>query len=100
LAAGFMKKLLITGLTTLLAASCEPSCEQTCEGLLACEETSTDRLALDDCTAACLVQERLYDDWEDQQLRDSFADYKHCVSEDSCESIAEGSCYDEDLYSW
>jgi len=95
-----MKNLFLTGLMSLLAAGCEPSCEQTCEDLLACEETSTDRVALDDCTAACLVQERLYDDWEDQELRDSFAEYKRCVSEETCDAIAGGSCYDEDLYSW
>ena len=95
-----MKNLFLTGLMSLLAVGCEPSCEQTCEDLLSCEETSTDRLALDDCTAACLIQERLYDDWEDQELRDSFTDYKYCVAEESCEAIAGGSCYDEDLYSW
>jgi hypothetical protein len=99
-----MKKLLITGWIGLAGVGCEPSCEETCEGLLACgdevEDISTDRVALDDCTAACLVQERLYDDWEDVELRNGFADYKRCVAEETCDAIAEGACYDEELYSW
>ena len=86
---------MVSGLT-----GCEPSCEQTCEALLACEEVSSDRVAEDDCTASCLVQQRLYDDWEDVQLQESFRDYKFCVAEESCEAIAEGACYNEDLYAW
>ena len=95
-----MQRILLIGCLGVYGIGCEPSCEQTCEVLLDCDETHTDRLALDDCTAACLVQERLYDDWEDTELRDSFTEYKTCVTEESCQDIADGICYDEELYSW
>ncbi len=95
-----MKKLWTLLILTLLAAGCEPTCEQTCEELLACDEVESDRVALDDCTAACLVQQQVYDDWEDIELQQGFADYKRCISEESCDAIADGACYDEDLYAW
>ena len=95
-----MRRIILITSLGITGVGCEPSCEQTCQVLLDCEETHTDRLALDDCTAACLVQERLYDDWDDTELRDGFADYKHCVMEESCADISDGICYDEALYSW
>ena len=95
---GLRPLLLIT--MVVATTGCEPSSEQTCETLLACEETHTDRVALDDCTASCLVQQRLYDEWEDIELQDSFTDYKFCIAEESCEEIAAGACYNADLYSW
>ena len=95
-----MKHLVLSASLALAALACEPSCEQTCETLLACEETSSDRVALDDCTAACVVQQQLYDDWEDVELQDGFSDYKRCVGENTCEDIVDGACYDEELYAW
>jgi hypothetical protein len=95
-----MKSLLSTASIALFGLACEPTCEQTCQDLLACDELETDRMALDDCTAACVVQQNLYDDWEDAELQEGFADYKRCVSETTCDGIASGECYDEELYAW
>jgi hypothetical protein len=47
------------------------------------------------------VQERLYEDaWDDPVLRDKFRAHKRCLQDESCEDIADGVCYDEDLYVW
>ena len=95
-----LRQLIFTTAVAVTSTACEPSCEQTCETLLACEETHTDRVALDDCTASCLVQQRLYDEWEDVELQESFIDYKLCVAQENCEDIAAGACYNEELYAW
>jgi hypothetical protein len=42
----------------------------------------------------------LYVRWDDTQLIDAFAAYKTCVEEEGCAAIAEGVCYDEDLYAF
>ena len=40
----------------------------------------------------------MYEEWEDTQLLDDFADFKTCVREESCSDIDEGVCYDDGLY--
>ncbi|MCK6504347.1 hypothetical protein L6R53_13255 [Myxococcota bacterium] len=81
-------------------AACEPTCKQTCRKLLDCEEVDTPRQGLEECQAACEIQERLYEDWEDLQAREALADVKRCVRDEECVDIAEGACYDPDLYVW
>ncbi len=85
----------------VLGAGCEPTCRNTCEKLLDCEDTTVDqpRVSLDECEDACEVQQALYaEDWENEQLRDGLADLKRCVRDEECDAIAEGACYDPDLY--
>jgi hypothetical protein len=84
--------------TLLLASGCDPSCASTCDKLLSCEEVSTARLAANDCEAACLVQEKLYEDWDDIELRASFADLKTCIADEACGDLVDGACYDDELY--
>ncbi|MFT4975081.1 MAG: hypothetical protein ACI8S6_000968 [Myxococcota bacterium] len=92
---------MVTALAALmLLAGCEVSCENTCEKLLACEEVETPLVAEVDCQQACVTQETLYDGWDDLIKRQALTDYKTCVSENTCGDIAEGVCYDEDIYSW
>ena len=52
------------------------------------------------CRARCNRTEALYEDWDDEQLRNAFDDYKICVSDETCEDIAGGACYDPDLFIW
>lgn len=86
-------------LALLPLSGCEPTCASTCEKLLSCEEVEQPRVAEEDCEAACLVQQELYEeDWENQQLRDALGDAKRCVRDEECEAIADGACYDPDLY--
>jgi len=94
LRADLVAPLLVLGLGTM---ACEPTCENTCRKLLDCE-LSTPRVSLDDCSSACTITEQMYDEWEDTQLQDDFADFKTCVREESCSDIDEGVCYDDGLY--
>jgi hypothetical protein len=87
-------------LLPLLLLGCEVNCQSTCEKLLTCDDVESPLVSEIDCETACVSQEILYEQWDDQLKRDAFADYKTCVSERTCGDIADGVCYDEDLYSW
>ena len=91
--------ILLFGVASVLAG-CEPSCEATCEKLLACDEVETPLVALEDCSDACLTQQQLYESWEDGQKQEALSDYKNCVSDSECADISEAVCYDEEIYSW
>lgn len=85
----------------LLGAGCDPSCQRVCRKLVnECDEVETPRLGQEDCEAWCTNQEALYDQWKDTELRADFSDYKQCVVQEECGAIAEGVCYDEDLYAF
>lgn len=90
----------IAFLPAVLLSACQPTCEATCEKLLSCDEVDTPLVALQDCTDACLTQERLYEQWEDGQKQTALTEYKTCVQESECSDIAEAVCYDEDIYAW
>ncbi len=81
-------------------AGCEPSCEQTCEKLLACDGVESPRVSEQQCESACVDQEALYDSWEDEQLQQAFSDHKRCIDQEECGAIAEGVCYDERMYAF
>jgi len=92
--------IVAAGLLTTLAAGCEPTCQRTCKKLVDCDEIETPRVAVDECEDSCNRTEALYEDWDDEQLRTAFDDYKTCVSDESCQAIADGACYDPDLFIW
>lgn len=100
---GSEPRWLLPGLLALAVGlqACEPTCKATCKKLLACDEVDSPRVSLDDCEYSCTTQQTLYEeDWEDTQLRDALGEAKRCISSSSCEDIALGVCYDEDLYIW
>lgn len=83
------------------AAGCEPTCKNTCEKLLSCDDVEQPRVSVDDCETSCENQERQYDeDWDNQQLADELADAKECIMDSECADIADGACYNPDLYVW
>lgn len=89
----------LLGLLAALGAGCEPTCKATCKKLLSCEELDTPRVALSTCQEECEEQQTLYNDrWTDEQLAERFKEYKQCVDEEECADIADGACYDEDLF--
>lgn len=92
------------GLATLLAGlaliGCEPSCEETCEKLLSCDEVESPRVSERECERACTTQEELYLSWDDVELQQAFSDHKRCVDQEECGAIAEGVCYDERLFAF
>lgn len=83
-----------------MVTACTPTCRETCRKLLDCDSVETSRLSIDECTTSCQVRQRLYDDWDDTQLQDSFDEYRSCVGEETCDSIAAGTCYDEAINIW
>lgn len=97
-----MRLALLLGLALGTAlAGCEPTCKNTCQKLLDCEDVETPRVAEDDCEYSCSTQQEIYENtWQDQQKRDAFADAKQCVIDSDCADIANGDCYDADLYIW
>lgn len=96
-----MKRLLpLLGLLALGTTACEPTCRQTCKKLVACEEIDTPRLAREECESSCELQEQLYDDWDDQQARDAFGELKTCIRSEECSAVADGVCYDEEIFIW
>ena len=52
-----------------------------------------------DCTNACLQQQEAIPEDDDTQSV-AFTEYKECVSNQTCEDVSAGVCYDENLYSW
>lgn len=97
-----MRASLVSALVLVaLASGCEPTCENTCEKLLSCEDVDQPRASQGDCEVACTNQETQYeDDWENQQLADELADAKQCIMDSECADIAAGDCYNPDLYVW
>ena len=94
-------RLGLLGLVAVAATGCDPSCQRVCRKLVTeCDAVETPRLGPEDCEAWCNNQEALYDEWQDTELRADFTAYKQCVVGEECGAIADGVCYDEDLYAF
>ncbi len=78
--------------------ACHPSCKSVCKKLLECEEVETWRVSLDECEESCKREEALYESWEDYQVRDRFYDQLDCIVDEECQAVADGVCYDEELF--
>ena len=94
----FLRMLLFVGIAPL--AACEPSCKKTCKKLLDCDNIETARTEVEECQASCEIQQEMFDDWEASDERERFADLKKCIRTNECTDIADGACYDEELYIW
>ncbi|MFZ5477827.1 MAG: hypothetical protein ACOZNI_13715 [Myxococcota bacterium] len=79
---------------------CSPTCEQVCEKLVDCENEGTERMTATECELSCDEQEDLYDRWTDEQKRDAFEAELQCIQESACEEIAEGACYDPEVWTF
>lgn len=90
----------ISLLLLAVLAGCDPSCEQVCDKLVACEDLGTERMSAAECEEQCNEQAELYATWNDTQLRASFTDELNCLYDSECSAIAEGVCYDEALWSY
>lgn len=81
---------------------CTPTCEQACQKILTCEDEGLDtpRMNLDECTSSCAAQSNWYEDEELDTQQAAFDELKSCIVAESCSDLAEGVCYDEDVYAW
>jgi hypothetical protein len=42
----------------------------------------------------------MFDGWEASDERERFKELKQCIRSNECADIANGECYDEELYIW
>ena len=87
----------LLALCTTLAA-CHTTCKNACDILLECDEVESSRVNPSECEVSCSREMALYDQWENQALLDALQDELDCIGDLSCEEIAAGACYDEQLY--
>jgi len=80
--------------------ACAPTCERTCKKILSCENIDAPSMNIDECTSACSAQQNVYEGWDDAQKIEAFDDLKSCIVAEECDTVADGFCYDEDVYIW
>lgn len=79
---------------------CTPTCDDVCVKLVECGNEGTELLNADDCSDQCKRQQTLYDHWSDLQLRDAFEESLNCYRNSTCDEIAAGACYNQDIWSY
>jgi hypothetical protein len=84
-------------LALVVLTGCPPRCAKTCDKVLSCGLDS-ERVAVEECEASCGSQRDLYDRWEDDDKTKAFNDHRRCIMKSSCKEIADGACYDPDLF--
>ena len=47
---------------------------------------------------SCETQQSLYEAWGDQEKQEAFAEERACIRASSCDEIAEGVCYDDEIW--
>lgn len=80
-----------------LGAGCTPRCQDSCSKVLDCDLGST-RVARDECVLSCQIQQTTYREWDDEVKKQAFREHRRCIRASTCEEIAEGACYDEELF--
>ena len=81
-----------------LAAGCTPTCKEVCVKLLECDDVESPRVSEYECRDQCERAENLYEEWEDLQVLEQHYDERDCIMDMECSEIADGACYDEELY--
>lgn len=94
-----MLRILPAGLVlgSLLLAGCDTSCTTACRAVLECDLDS-DRVSTEECVESCQRQESLYELWEDDTKADAFAEHRSCLADSTCDELADGACYDPELF--
>jgi len=80
-----------------MSGGCTPRCEDTCAKVLDCGLGAT-RVSRDECVLMCQRQGDLYGNWDDDAKLSALREHRRCIAASSCEEIAEGVCYDDDLF--
>lgn len=76
---------------------CTVTCEDVCTKISSCDEIAQEGTGEIDCRSACLSQQEQAQADENEEAFDRL---KSCISTNTCTDIAQGVCYDEELYSW
>ena len=93
-----MRLFLLVLLPT--ASACVPPCQQLCRKVLFDCDLDSERVSLDECIQSCERQDQLYLQWGDSEKRQLYNDHRRCISNSSCDELADGACYEgfEDLF--
>ena len=91
------RSLLAVIVIGLGLSGCAPPCRTTCSKTLRCGIDS-ERIAQEECELSCNRELSLYQSWEDQTKLIAFRKHRRCIFNSSCEEIAAGECYDEELF--
>jgi len=67
---------------------------------MSCDNIEMEHTSVGECAAACETQQQVYDKWKATDEREWFGDMKYCIDDASCADIADGECYDDELYIW
>jgi len=79
-----------------LAGGCAPACESTCTKLLDCDLSP--RVSEEECVESCETQQHLYEDWGDTEKQTAFEKERGCIRQSTCDEIADGTCYDDEIW--
>lgn len=90
------RELTLLVLATVGLGGCSPGCENLCRKLDRCE--LNDFVTIDECQLSCDRQLDQLDQLEDREPRRTFDAHRRCVGGATCEALAEGVCYTDDLF--
>lgn len=77
--------------------ACAPPCAQLCAKLDRCDLNGG--VSVDECTETCDAQIEVYKaETEDDEAQKAYRRHRLCLGSHSCEEIAAGACYDEELF--
>lgn len=91
---------LALGFILAALVGCEPTCEDLCDKIVECGNPGTERMSAFECEESCIDQEQLLETWNDTQLQDAFDAEKACIDDATCDALAEGACYDAELWAY
>lgn len=84
----------------IIVSGCTPACQDVCEKLVDCDDLPTWRMSATECEEQCQLQQARYSTWDDVARREAYEDELSCLYESSCEDVAAGVCYDEEVFAF
>lgn len=54
----------------------------------------------EECESSCNAQANLYQDENDEEKQDAFDQQRACIVSETCDSLEEGVCYNEEVFSF
>jgi hypothetical protein len=85
-------------LTTLLG--CSPTCADACTVVASCGESLGDFPNEAECNEACASQRATVDENGDTGVQDAFERELRCLAAATCDDLAAGACYEEQVWSY
>lgn len=67
---------------------------------MGCEGLDAARMTARECEESCLTQHDLLESWTDAELQRQFDEELRCLGSATCEEIAGGACYQDDLWAF